>query len=95
MLEVLQAEWAARNGVEHLTHLNHEDKAMLLARSEGDYFRDMRTVQIPGVDVIWNQVWPDSAPANWPRRSMRPRRSAACRSSTWGCSPARWRRRAA
>jgi hypothetical protein len=63
----IQAEWAARNGLEHLTHVNHEDRAPLLARSDGDYFRDMRSIQIPGIDVIWNQLWPDSTPADFPK----------------------------
>src|SRR5690606_2813558 len=63
----VQAEWADRYGVEHLTHLNHEDRGIQMARSEGDYFRAMRSVQIPGIDVIWNQVWPDSAPADFPK----------------------------
>lgn len=53
-----QAEWAAKHGVEYMVHLNHEDMLPSLARSEGDYFKDMRHVQIPGVDAIWNQIWP-------------------------------------
>jgi hypothetical protein len=53
-----QADWAAKHGVEYMVHLNHEDMLPWLARSEGDYFKDMRHVQIPGVDAIWNQIWP-------------------------------------
>jgi hypothetical protein len=29
-----------------------------LVRSEGDFFRAMRHVPVPGVDAIWNQIWP-------------------------------------
>jgi hypothetical protein len=29
-----------------------------LVFSSGDFFRDLREAQIPGVDSIWNQVWP-------------------------------------
>jgi hypothetical protein len=54
----VQAEWCAANGVEYMVHLNHEDKLRELARSEGDYFKTMRHVQVPGVDAIWNQIWP-------------------------------------
>jgi hypothetical protein len=54
----VQADWAAAHEVEYMVHLNHEDMLPWLARSEGDYFRDMRNVQIPGVDAIWNQIWP-------------------------------------
>jgi hypothetical protein len=54
----VQAEWCAANGVEYLVHLNQEDRLRDLARSEGDYFKNMRHVQVPGVDAIWNQIWP-------------------------------------
>ena len=54
----IQADWCAANGVEYMVHLNHEDEMAKLARSEGDYFKDMRPVEIPGIDSIWNQIWP-------------------------------------
>lgn len=50
--------WCAANGLEYLVHLNHEDQMMALVRSEGDFFKDMRYVQVPGIDTIWNQIWP-------------------------------------
>jgi hypothetical protein len=53
-----QADWCAANEVEYLVHLNHEDQMVSLARSEGDFFRCMRSVQMPGVDAIWDQIWP-------------------------------------
>jgi hypothetical protein len=53
-----QAEWCAANDVEYLVHLNHEDDMVALSRSEGDFFRCMRPVQMPGVDAIWDQIWP-------------------------------------
>ncbi len=53
-----QAEWCAANNVEYLVHLNHEDDMAGLSRSEGDFFRCMRPVQMPGVDAIWDQIWP-------------------------------------
>jgi hypothetical protein len=53
-----QADWCAANHVEYLVHLNHEDQMVTLARSEGDFFRCMRPVQMPGVDAIWDQIWP-------------------------------------
>jgi hypothetical protein len=55
----MQAEWCAENNVEYLVHLNHEDKMVGLIRSEGDFFRCMRDVQMPGIDAIWSQIWPD------------------------------------
>jgi len=50
----LQAKWCADNGVEHMTHLNNEHRLETLTFTSGDYFRDLREVQIPGVDSIWN-----------------------------------------
>ncbi len=55
----VQADWCADHHMEYLVHLNHEDKMMDLVRSEGDFFECMRHVQMPGVDAIWNQIWPD------------------------------------
>jgi hypothetical protein len=60
------ARWCAANGVEYIVHLNHEDKMMALARSEGDYFKSMRHVQVPGIDAIWNQIWPGTR-ADYPK----------------------------
>ncbi len=54
----MQAKWCVDNGVEHMTHLNNEHAMERLVHSSGDYFRSLRPVQIPGVDSIWNQVWP-------------------------------------
>jgi hypothetical protein len=54
----VQADWCALNNLEYLVHLNHEDKMVDLVRSEGDFFECMQYVQMPGVDAIWNQIWP-------------------------------------
>jgi hypothetical protein len=62
----VQAEWCAANNLEYMVHINHEEKMMELVKSEGDYFRDMRHVQIPGVDAIWLQIWPDKV-ADYPK----------------------------
>ena len=54
----VQAEWCARNKVEYLVHLNHEEEGLRLEvpedliRNEGDFFRDMRHVQVPGIDNL-------------------------------------------
>ena len=39
---------------------------MELVKSEGDYFRDMYYVQIPGIDAIWHQIWMDNV-ADFPK----------------------------
>lgn len=62
----VQANWCAANSLEYMVHINHEDKLMDLARSEGDFFKTMRYVQIPGVDAIWHQIWYDNV-ADFPK----------------------------
>ena len=47
-----QANWAKAHNVEYLVHLNHEETMLALERSEGDYFRDERYVQVPGIDNL-------------------------------------------
>ena len=54
----VQAKWCAENNLQYLVHLNKEDNMPKLVESEGDFFKDMRYVQMPGVDAIWNQIWP-------------------------------------
>jgi hypothetical protein len=55
-----QADWCTANHLEYQVHLNHEEALMSLVRSEGDFFRDMRYVQVPGIDAIWHQIWYDT-----------------------------------
>ena len=54
----IQADWCAHNNLEYMVHLNHDDAMISLVKSEGDFFKDFRSVQIPGIDVIWHQIWP-------------------------------------
>jgi len=62
----VQADWCARHNLEYLVHLNKEDDMMALVSHEGDFFKCMRYVQMPGVDAIWNQIWPDKV-ADYPK----------------------------
>jgi hypothetical protein len=61
-----QADWCAANHLEYQVHLNHEEMEMSLVRSEGDFFRDMQYVQVPGIDAIWHQIWKDTV-SDYPR----------------------------
>jgi hypothetical protein len=61
-----QAEWCAANHLEYQVHLNHEEMEMELTHSEGSFFRDMRFVQVPGIDAIWHQIWTDTV-SDYPR----------------------------
>ncbi|MFV2067282.1 MAG: glycosyl hydrolase [Pirellulales bacterium] len=53
-----QADWCARHGVEYLVHLCGEEHMHTLLALNGDYFKCMQPVQVPGVDAIWRQIWP-------------------------------------
>jgi len=62
----VQGDWCAVNHLEYQVHLNHEEMEMQLTRSEGEFFRDMRYVQVPGIDSIWHQIWTDTI-SDFPR----------------------------
>jgi hypothetical protein len=61
-----QGDWCSANHLEYEVHLNHEELEMELVRSEGSFFRDMRAVQLPGIDAIWHQIWKDTV-SDYPR----------------------------
>jgi hypothetical protein len=61
-----QGEWCAANHLEYQVHLNHEEMEMQLTRSEGEFLRDMKYVQVPGIDSIWHQIWTDTV-SDFPR----------------------------
>lgn len=58
-----QADWCAAHGMEYMVHLNHEETMLHLdygedlVRNEGSFWRDMRYVQVPGVDNL-DQIGP-------------------------------------
>jgi len=62
----VQGDWCAANHLEYQVHLNHEEAELQLARSEGSFFRAMRFVQVPGIDSIWHQIFPDTI-SDFPR----------------------------
>ncbi len=61
-----QGDWCAAHGVAYQVHLNHEEMEMQLVRSEGDFLRDMKYVEVPGIDAIWHQIWTDTI-SDFPR----------------------------
>lgn len=61
-----QGLWCAANNLEYQVHLNHEELEMELTHSEGSFFRDMRSVEVPGIDAIWHQIWTDTI-SDYPR----------------------------
>ena len=61
-----QGDWCAANHLEYQVHLNHEEMEMALTKSEGEFFRDFKYVQVPGIDSIWHQIFPDTI-SDFPR----------------------------
>jgi len=61
-----QGDWCAANHLAYQVHINHEEMEMELTKSEGDFFRDMRYVEVPGIDAIWHQIWMDTI-SDFPR----------------------------
>ncbi len=55
-----QADWCAENGLAHITHLNNDHNMPVCVKAGGDLFRNLSKIQIPGVDAIWNQIWPET-----------------------------------
>ncbi len=53
-----QADWCDVNNVAHITHLNNEHIMPVCVDADGNYFRVLNRVQIPGVDVISSHVAP-------------------------------------
>lgn len=63
----LQADWCAATNIDYLVHLNHEEHMTGLIRSEGCFFKTLSSVQMPGVDVIWHQIWPGEVSPVFPK----------------------------
>jgi hypothetical protein len=62
----LEGDWCKANGLEYIVHLDKDDNMGQFVRSGGDFFKDMKDVQIPGVDAIWHQIWSDTV-SNFPK----------------------------
>ena len=54
-----EAKWCADHGMEMQMHIEHEEALPQLASADGDFFKCMTVMQVPGIDVIWHQVWHD------------------------------------
>lgn len=51
-------KWCAQNGIFSIGHLNCDNHTEGSARSHGQILRILRRFDIPGVDVIWEQIYP-------------------------------------
>ncbi|MGN6368964.1 MAG: glycosyl hydrolase [Phycisphaerae bacterium] len=61
-----EANWCAENHLEMQMHIEHEEILPMLAIADGDFFKCMRNIQVPGVDTIWHQIWHDEV-ADFPK----------------------------
>jgi hypothetical protein len=60
--------WCHRNNLLSSGHLNGEDATIFAARyGYGHPLRALRRMDIPGVDVIWRQLWPGSNNHHFPK----------------------------
>ena len=62
----MEGQWCAGHGLEMQLHIEHEEILPQLAIADGDYFKCFRNIQVPGIDIIWHQVWMDN-PADFPK----------------------------
>lgn len=53
-----EADWCEANGLAYIVHLDKDDMMPWCINMSGDLFRDLKVIQVPGIDVIWSQVWP-------------------------------------
>jgi len=53
-----EADWCAQNNLEFQNHIEHEEILPQMAIADGDFFKAMRHTAVPGIDAIWNQIWP-------------------------------------
>ena len=69
--------WDAKNGLLSSGHLNGEDEPECASRyGYGALLRSLRMMDVPGVDVIWRQLFPDTA-GNLGRQAPFPRYAAS------------------
>jgi len=55
----MEGRWGASNNIEMQVHIEHEEILLNLAGAEGDFFKCMRSMQVPGIDTIQHQIWHD------------------------------------
>jgi len=62
----VQSDWCAANHLEYQVHIDFEERQLNGTRTDGEFFRDMRSVQVPGIDMTRHQIWTDTI-SDYPR----------------------------
>ena len=61
-------DWSREHGLASGGHLDREDETFTGAMTRfGHVMRPLRAMDIPGVDVIWRQLWPGKANHHFPK----------------------------
>lgn len=61
-------DWARRHGLASGGHLDNEDDTFApVSRGFGSVMRPLRAMDVPGVDVIWRQIWPGKENHHFPK----------------------------
>ncbi|MBR7131672.1 MAG: hypothetical protein IKC82_06800 [Lentisphaeria bacterium] len=61
-------DWCRKNGMLSGGHFDGEDTPELSCRrTYGSVMRSLRCMDVPGVDVIWRQIWPEAREHSFPR----------------------------
>jgi len=62
------AHWCRKNNLLFTMHIcGEESPEVLIKDTNGDYFKIMQPVDIPGIDVIWRQVWYNKKEEDFPK----------------------------
>jgi len=61
-------DWSRRHGLASGGHLDGEDVTFrAVTAGYGNVMRQLRAMDVPGVDVIWRQLWPGKAQHHFPK----------------------------
>jgi hypothetical protein len=76
-------EWCHRHGFYSGGHLDHDDATTRAVRMNGNPLRMFRRLDVPGVDVIWRQIFPGQPNHYYPKLAASVARQAK---EPWGLS---------
>lgn len=61
-------DWSRQHGLAHGGHLGGDDETFgAVTYGYGHIMRPLRAMDVPGVDTIWRQIWPNKANHHFPK----------------------------